>query len=441
MSQPNLRALAASVIIQVIDQGHSLSQALPKAQTKLTDSRDKALLAEIAYGVMRQLPQLDTQVRRCLQKPLSGKKRIIHGLLLAGLYQLKHTRVAPHAVVAESVNACREIGAPGMTGLVNGVLRALDRDLDALKAEQFDAPALHHRHPGWFVRRLQAAYPAQWEAILEANNQQPPLWLRNNVLQQSRDAYLAQLAEAGIEAVAGDEPESLRLLKGCDVTTLPGFAAGAVSVQDLSAQSSARLLAPQAGERVLDACAAPGGKTCHLLELQPQMAQLVAMDVDPSRLTRVRQNLDRLSLEATLVQGDGAELYSWWDGEAFDRILLDAPCSATGVIRRNPDSKWLRRDEDIDQLAQLQRRILAACWRALKPGGTLVYATCSVLPDENVEQIQAFLKENPDAMLDPILEGEDETRPGWQLLPTPEGGDGFYYARLVKRQDGPTHTA
>lgn len=441
MSQPNLRALAASVVIQVIDQGQSLSQALPKAQSKLQDPRDKALLAEIAYGVMRQLPQLDTQLRRCLQKPLSGKKRIIHGLLLSGLYQLKHTRVAPHAVVAESVNACREIGAPGMTGLVNGILRGLTRDLDALKAEQFDLPALHYRHPGWFIKRLERAYPEQWRAILDANNAAPPLWLRNNALQQSRDAYLNQLEDAGIEAVAGEEPEAIRLPRACDVTTLPGFSSGAVSVQDHSAQISGRLLNPKAGERVLDACAAPGGKTCHLLEQQPQLAELVALDVDPWRLTRVQQNLDRLGLRATLKCGDGTNPAGWWDGQPFDRILLDAPCSATGVIRRNPDSRWLRRDEDIAQLAELQKRILNACWQMLKPGGTLVYATCSVLPDENVQQIQAFLQNTPDAMLDPITADEDATQPGWQLLPTPDGGDGFYYARLIKRQDGATQTA
>ncbi|MBW3141684.1 16S rRNA (cytosine(967)-C(5))-methyltransferase RsmB [Ferrimonas balearica] len=441
MSQPNLRALAASVVIQVIDQGHSLSQALPKAQSKLRDARDKALLAEIAYGVMRQLPQLDTQLRRCLQKPLSGKKRIIHGLLLAGLYQLKHTRVGSHAVVAESVNACREIGAPGMTGLVNGVLRALDRDMDALQAEQFDAPSVHYRHPGWFIKRLQQAYPDQWTAILDANNEAPPLWLRNNALQQSRDAYLQQLADAGVEAVAGEEPEAIRLPKPRDVTGLPGFPKGAVSVQDHSAQISGRLLNAQPGERVLDACAAPGGKSCHILEQQPQLAELVALDVDPWRLTRVQQNLDRLGLTATLKCGDGTDPQSWWDGQAFDRILLDAPCSATGVIRRNPDSKWLRRDEDIAQLAELQGKILRACWQMLKPGGTLVYATCSVLPDENVQQIQAFLQNTPDAMLDPIVAGEDDTTPGWQLLPTVERGDGFYYARLIKRQDGATQTA
>ncbi|MBY6188786.1 16S rRNA (cytosine(967)-C(5))-methyltransferase RsmB [Marinobacter hydrocarbonoclasticus] len=441
MSQPNLRALAASVIILVIDQGQSLSQALPKAQSKLRDPRDKALLAEIAYGVMRQLPQLDTQVRRCLQKPLSGKKRIIHGLLLSGLYQLKHTRVGSHAVVAESVNACREIGAPGMTGLVNGVLRALDRDMEALKAEQFDAPSVHYRHPGWFIKRLEDAYPEQWQAVLDANNAAPPLWLRNNARQQSRDKYLEMLADAGVDAVAGEEPESIRLLKACDVTTLPGFAKGAVSVQDHSAQISGRLLAPQAGERVLDACAAPGGKSCHILEQQPALAELVALDVDPWRLTRVKQNLDRLGLNATMKCGDGTDPASWWDGQPFDRILLDAPCSATGVMRRNPDSKWLRRDEDIAKLAKLQGEILAASWSMLKPGGTLVYATCSVLPDENVQQIQAFLQKTPDAMLDPIVADEDPAHPGWQLLPTEEGGDGFYYARLIKRQDGSTQTA
>ncbi|SHI23618.1 16S rRNA (cytosine(967)-C(5))-methyltransferase RsmB [Ferrimonas marina] len=432
MSKYNLRADAAQVIIAVIDKGQSMAQALPKAQSHYSDGRDKGLLAEICYGVMRQLPQLDTQVRRRLQQPLNGKKRIIHGLLLAGLYQLKHTRVAPHAVVAESVNACRTLRAPGMTGLVNGVLRQLDRDLAELKAEQFDADSVQFLHPGWLLKRLQAAYPEQWQQIAQANNAPPPLWLRNNRSQQSREQAVQALSEAGVSARAVEDGDAILLETPCDVTQLPGFDQGALSVQDLSAQQSAHLLPVAPGDRVLDVCAAPGGKTCHLLEHQPLMAEMVAIDLDPKRLARVQQNLDRIGLTATLKAGDASQPEQWWDGQPFDRILLDAPCSATGVIRRNPDAKWLRRDEDIAQLAQVQTEILRAIWPLLKPGGTLLYATCSILPEENCEQIKAFLQETPDAMLSPIHQQDVTTRPGWQRLPEENGGDGFYYARLNK---------
>ncbi|GAA5193947.1 16S rRNA (cytosine(967)-C(5))-methyltransferase RsmB [Ferrimonas gelatinilytica] len=429
----NLRADAARVIIAVIDQGQSMGQALPKAQSAYHDGRDKGLLAEICYGVMRQLPQLDTQIRRQLSQPLNGKKRLLHGLLLAGLYQLKHTRVPPHAVVAESVNACVALRAPGLKGLVNGVLRSLERDLDQLKSEQFDAEPVQTLHPGWLLKRLKSAYPDQWTQIVSANNAQPPLWLRNNASQQSREQALQRLAEAGVEARAEGNGDAILLPVPCDVTSLPGFNEGALSVQDLSAQHSAHLLQAQPQERVLDVCAAPGGKTCHILERQPELAEMVAVDLEPRRLERVQQNLDRIGLRATLHAGDASRPEAWWDGQRFDRILLDAPCSATGVIRRNPDSKWLRRDADIAQLAKLQSAILAAIWPLLKPGGTLLYATCSVLPEENVGQIKAFLKDTPDAMLSPIDQQDTVAKPGWQLLPDAQAGDGFYYARLVKQ--------
>ncbi|WP_028116947.1 16S rRNA (cytosine(967)-C(5))-methyltransferase RsmB [Ferrimonas senticii] len=429
----NLRADAASIILAVIDQGQSMGTALPKVQQRYRDGRDKGLLAEICYGVMRTLPQLDTQLRRQLQNPLNGKKRIIHCLLMAGLYQLKHTRVASHAVISESVEACRTLRAPGMTGLVNGVLRSMQRNLEALQNEQFEAETVQTMHPSWLLKRLQQAYPQQWPQVVAANNQQPPLWLRANVSQQSRDAYMVKLTEQQIACEAGDSADSLRLLEPMDVTQLPGFETGAVSVQDLSAQRSAELLDCQAGDEVLDVCAAPGGKTCHMLERQPQIAKMIAVDLHGDRLARVQQNLDRIGLNAELVEGDARFPQQWAPGQRFDRILLDAPCSATGVIRRNPDSKWLRRDSDIEQLAQVQAEILQAMWQILKPGGTLLYATCSVLPEENSKQISAFLQQTEDAMLIPIHADEQLDNPGWQILPSTTGGDGFYYARLQKR--------
>lgn len=432
MSKRNLRAQAAWVIEQVIDNGQSLATCLPQAQSKLSKPQDKGILAEICYGVMRHLPVLDSQVLACLEKPLKGKKRIIHCLLLAGLYQLKHMRIKQHAVVTETVEATRQLKAGGMSGLVNGILRRFCRELDSLQQQGFEDDSRKYLHPRWFIQRLRDAYPDNWQQILDANNQHPPLWLRNNPQHQSRDQYLALLAEQGIAASAGDNANSLRLHQPMDVTQLPGFDNGAISVQDHSAQWSAYLLEPQAGERVLDACAAPGGKTCHLLETQPELTEVVALDIDDRRLARVQQNLDRIGLNATLIAGDGANPDSWWDGKPFDRILLDAPCSATGVIRRNPDSKWLRRNDDIAALAELQQQILHACWKMLKPGGTLVYATCSVLPEENVSQIKTFLQQQADAMLLTIAQDTPDN-PGWQLLPQADGGDGFYYAKLQKQ--------
>ncbi|BDY02980.1 16S rRNA (cytosine(967)-C(5))-methyltransferase RsmB [Ferrimonas sp. YFM] len=433
MSKRNTRAQAAWVIEQVIDKGQSLATCLPQAQQHLANPKDKGLLAEICYGVMRQLPVLDTQVLACLDNPLKGKKRIIHCLLLAGLYQLKHMRVKQHAAVTETVEATRQLKAGGLSGLVNGVMRRFCRELEQVQQQRFDDDSRTYLHSRWFIERVRHAYPQGWQQILEANNQHPPLWLRNNASQQTRATFLDALEELGIDAVAGQSPNALRLTQGMDVTKLPGFDQGSVSVQDHSAQWSAYLLDPRPGERVLDACAAPGGKTCHLMEYQPQLDEVVALDIDQNRLERVQQNLDRLGLTATLVAGDGADPDTWWDGQQFDRILLDAPCSATGVIRRNPDSKWLRRESDIDTLAQLQQRILHACWKMLKPGGTLVYATCSILPEENVNQIKTFLQQVPDAMLLSINPEDTSDQPGWQLLPRPDGGDGFYYARMTKK--------
>ncbi len=433
MSKPNLRADAALVVHAVLEQGQSMASALPQAQQHYHDGRDKGLLAEICYGIMRTLPQLEVQLRRQLSAPLNGKKRRIQCLLLVGLYQLKHTRVQSHAAISETVEACRKLKAPGMTGFVNGVLRALLRNLDALKQEQFEAAPVQWAHPNWLLKRLQHAYPEHWQQIAAVNNQAPPLWLRNNRRHQSREQYLARLSQAGIEAIAGASADAIRLPVAQDVRLLSGFEQGDVSVQDLSAQYSAELLACQAGDAVLDVCSAPGGKTCHLLESQPQIGSMLAIDLYQERLDRVQQNLERLQLSATLRQGDGRYPEQWAPGQQFDRILLDAPCSATGVIRRNPDSKWLRRDADIAQLVQIQAEILAANWQILKPGGTLLYATCSVLPEENCEQVKAFLQQNDDAMLSPIHPQDNALQPGWQLLPQSEGGDGFYYARLIKR--------
>ncbi|MEH6464964.1 MAG: 16S rRNA (cytosine(967)-C(5))-methyltransferase RsmB [Shewanella psychromarinicola] len=424
----NVRALAAKAIYEVLEKGMSLSVALPDQQQHLQNGKDKALLAELCYGVMRQLPQLDKCVSDCLAKPFKGKQRILHQLLIVGCYQLYFTRIPAHAAISETAEACRQLRFDGLVKVVNGVLRTIQRQDGALNT---DSETLRFNTPAWFIKRLQQAYPDHWQNIIEQSHQRPPMWLRNNQQSQTRDAYLAALAQHDIPAQAGPSQDAILLEGAKDVTALPDFMQGAVSVQDGAAQWAATLLAPMADELILDACAAPGGKSCHLLELAPDI-NLVAVDFDQKRLARVQQNLDRLHLKAQLIHGDAADIPSWWQGQQFDRILLDAPCSATGVIRRHPDIKWLRKNSDIEELANLQTQILDHCWQWLKPGGCLLYATCSILPQENSQQVELFLTRTPDASLVPIEQQTHLDDIGWQILPGQDNMDGFYYARLVK---------
>ncbi|WP_028767804.1 16S rRNA (cytosine(967)-C(5))-methyltransferase RsmB [Shewanella fidelis] len=424
----NLRALAAKVVFQVLEKGISLSVALPEQQKNLENGKDKALLAELCYGVMRYLPQLDKQVSDCMSKQMKGKQRIVHQLLLVGCYQLYFTRIPSHAAISETAEACRQLKFEGLVKVVNGVLRNIQRQEKPLAT---DNDTLAYNTPAWIIKRLKEAYPDSWQNVIEQSHERPPMWLRNNQQSQTRETYLQALAGLDIEAEAGNSPDSILLSSPRDVMQLPGFETGAASVQDGAAQWAATLLAPQGEELVLDACAAPGGKSCHLLELAPNI-KLVAVDFDAKRLERVQQNLDRLSLTAEVIHGDAADIDSWWQGEKFDRILLDAPCSATGVIRRHPDIKWLRKNNDIEELAQLQSKIFDHCWKWLKPGGTLLYATCSILPQENKDQVSAFLARTPDATLVPIEEQANPNDIGWQIVPGQNSMDGFYYARLVK---------
>jgi len=430
----NLRAVTAQIIGAVLDKGESLATALPAAQQELENPKDKALLQELCYGIMRHLPQLEFYITKLMDKPMTGKQRVVHYLLLVGAYQLLHTRIPAHAALAETVEACIDLKRPKIKGLINGVLRNLQRQHLQL-AEQMPGKApLQFNHPSWLIKRLSKAYPTGWQQILTANNQRSPMWLRNNISQQSRDAYLAQLHELEIEASAGEYGDnSILLAQPSPVFKLPNFDQGSCSVQDAAAQQAAQLLDAQPGELVLDACAAPGGKTCHILELT-QDVEVIALDCDQRRLERVQENLDRIGLAAQLICGDGTDPASWWSSDRkFDRILLDAPCSATGVIRRNPDIKWLRRESDIAPLVLLQQQILQACWQLLKPGGTLIYATCSVLPDENNLQIIKFLNQQTDAQLVPLHDNDTPETPGWQILPGEQDVDGFYYAKLIKK--------
>ncbi|WP_448212307.1 16S rRNA (cytosine(967)-C(5))-methyltransferase RsmB [Colwellia sp. MEBiC06753] len=423
----NLRGLAAQICFGVVDKGRSLSEELPKYAAKV-EGKDKGLLQELCYGVLRYLPELECHIQQLMEKPLKGKQRVCHFLLLVGIYQLKYTRIPDHAAVSETVAATSSIKLKFLKNLVNAILRSYQRDPDLPENTSL---AISHNHPGWFIKKLQSTYPQQWQQILNANMQRPPMWLRVNQAQSSSDDYLALLANTPIEVDAQQEKTgAIRLVNAVDVDKLPNFAKGMASIQDAAAQQSARLLDCQAGDIVLDCCAAPGGKTCHILEMSPNIASLTAIDIEESRLKRVQENLDRIGVKAKLQVADATAPEQWWDGSQFDRILLDAPCSATGVIRRHPDIKWLRKSQDIDALVILQAEILKKMWSLLKPGGTLLYATCSVLPEENAEQISQFIAEEPSASLIDLPEYQGKI--GWQILPGEDDMDGFYYAKLLK---------
>ena len=426
------RASAAKVLYQVVDKGQSLTSALPIAQ-QLLPAKDRALLQEICYGVLRWLPRLEFISRELMSKPLIGKQRPIHFLILTGLYQLNYMRVPAHAAVAETVNAVKVLKSPKLSGLVNAILRNYQRQQAQLEANADGNDSCKFGHPGWLIKRIKAAYPDQWQAVLMANNQRPPMWIRVNQQHHNRADYQALLAADEISSeIMASADSALRLAQPTDVYKLAGFAEGHCSVQDGAAQFAAQFLDAQPGELVLDACAAPGGKTAHILERQPALKHLVAVDFDATRLARVQENLTRMQLNAELIHGDASKPETWWKGDKFDRILLDAPCSATGVIRRHPDIKWLRRDSDIDTLVQLQAKILDAMWLQLKPGGTLLYATCSILSAENSEQIAQFLARTPDAKSIALSPDSANQASSWQILPDTQGMDGFFYAKLQK---------
>ncbi|MGL4859453.1 MAG: 16S rRNA (cytosine(967)-C(5))-methyltransferase RsmB [Enterobacteriaceae bacterium] len=429
-TQTNLRALAATLIHQVLEQGKSLTALLPEQQSKLKP-QDRALLQELCFGSLRVLPQLDWCLQQLMAKPLKSQQRALHSLLRVGLYQLIHTRIPAHAAVAETVKGAVTLQRPQLKGLINGVLRQFQRRQAEL-LQAFQQTPQRFLHPEWLLTQIQQAWPEQWQEIIDANNQKPPMWIRVNSRHHSREAYQALLAESNISSFLPEEadffPDALRLDPPCPVAQLPGFAQGWATVQDLAAQGCVTLLQPRDGERILDLCAAPGGKTTHILQVAPA-ANVMAVDIDEERLKQVADNLQRLQQQAQVCVGDGRTPQLWAGEQPFDRILLDAPCSASGVIRRHPDIKWLRRPEDIPALAQLQAQILDAVWPLLRSGGVLLYATCSILPEENRQQIEQFLQRHSDVTLD--ITGSHEL-PGWQRLPHPEGGDGFFYARLIK---------
>lgn len=422
-----MRAVAAQVL-QAVSDGQSLTQALPTGLAQVGET-DRSQLQALCYGTCRWYHRLYAELTGRLHKPLKKGDRIAIPLILVALFQLRHSRQADYAVVNETVEACRSLGKPHLAGLINAVLRAALREGEPEPGSDADRLS----HPAWMTEKLRHNWPDLWASILAGNNDQGPMTLRVNARQYSREAYLERLQEAGIVGVPTPfTRQGIQLDKPCSVDQLPGFETGAVSVQDEAAQLCTQLLELAPGQRVLDACAAPGGKTCAMLESSDNL-DMVALDQSDERMGRVRENLERLALDAQLRTADAAQLADWWDGEPFDRILLDAPCSGSGVVRRHPDIKLLRREEDIPALAEIQLNLLERLWTTLKPGGRMVYATCSVFPQENHRIIQRFMKAHDDAALTmPDVAWGLDTGAGRQLFPERGSHDGFFYACLTR---------
>ena len=428
----NTRVLAAQLLQNVLLNHQSLTEVLQSPQLQALEGRDQGLVRDLCFGCMRWHERLSAILKALMTKPLKASDSDIECVLRIGLYQILYQRTPEHASVSEAVNATRDLKKQWAGKLVNGVLRTFLRERERILDQIDTKPGTRYAYPSWLLMRLQKAYPSAWEALVQASNEHPPFTIRVNQTQFSTEHYQALLADVGIESTRVEEvPSALVISQPVPVSSLPHFAEGAASVQDAAAQLAAQLLTPQAGELILDACAAPGGKTGHLLESAPDL-KVLALDSSAKRLEQVSANLKRLKLTAEIKAADAGDLISWWNGQHFDRILLDAPCSATGVIRRHPDIKYLRKDTDIAALQLEQGRLLTALWCTLKVGGVMLYVTCSLLPQENQEQIQAFLATTPDAHLEPLPLKLGIGKIDRQLLPGYQGMDGFYYALLRK---------
>lgn len=428
----NPRSEAAKALYQVIYKQRSLSDIFTRDIARL-QSEEQAFIKDICFGSLRWHYPLNALLEQLLVKPLKQKDRDIECLLRVGLYQIAYQETPDHAAVNETVKASKSLKKPWAKGLINGVMRSFIREKQVLLDNVSEDMA--YSFPSWLKKRLKKAWPEHWQQILEASNQRAPMTLRVNLSKQSREHYLLQLKQAGISAQAHVTVSSAIVLGSpTRVTELPNFAEGAVSVQDAAAQMAATLLQCESGMRVLDACAAPGGKTGHILESATDL-EVMALDQDPERLLRVDENLKRLRGKAKLIAADANILSNWYDGKPFERILLDAPCSATGVIRRHPDIKLLRKASDITKLVEQQANLMDSLWSILKPNGYMLYATCSILPKENEEQIERFLTSHNDVHIQRFcFAGKKMQKRGLQIFPGEDGMDGFYYCLLQKTE-------
>jgi 16S rRNA (cytosine967-C5)-methyltransferase len=429
----SVRALAAEALADIALRGHSLREVADRAFPRLPDSRDRALLTALLNEGARWWPRFDAAIDQLLDKSIRRNDPVIHALLVIGLIQLEVLELPAYAAVAATVEAVRELRRPRLAGLVNAVLRRWQRERETLNVALDATPATRHAHPAWLADAIARDWPGQAEEIMAAANQEPPLMLRVNRNRATREEVIGRLTGAGLTVELHPWlADALVLPHSTEVTRLPGFTQGDFAVQDGAAQVPADLLDLADGQRVLDACAAPGGKACHALERAN--VRLVAVESEAKRVPRIRQNLERLGLRAEVIVGDAGDASGWWDGKSFDRIMIDAPCSATGVIRRRPDVRLHRRGADIPTLIAQQERILAACWDLLVPGGRLLYVTCSILRAENEGVVGAFVASRTDVDVMPLaLQAGRAAGIGWQILPGEGDLDGMYYALLRKR--------
>jgi 16S rRNA (cytosine967-C5)-methyltransferase len=433
------RALAAQAVMGVVEKDLSLDAALDLVLTK-APAETRPTVRSLSYGAIRGYFRYEAVLSRLLSQPVESIGGSPRAVLSVALFELEDARSPEYAVVDAAVTTARALGIQKLAGLINAVLRRYLRERATLDAELGRNPVIRHGFPDWMAQRVRTDWPIRWTQILAACDRQAPMWLRINRLRVTDAAYLAQLHAAGVGAQLEHRvPNAVVLDAPCDVEALPGFADGLASVQDLAAQCVSFPLELAAGLRVLDACAAPGGKTALLAERHPDLQELVAIDVDANRLKRVADNLRRSGAQARLINADAATPSAWWDGKPFDRILLDAPCSALGVIRRHPDIRIRRRPADIEKFATTQAALLRACWQMLAPGGRLVYSSCTLTRRENHDLIAVFAAETADAAIAPVAGW-----PGWpgfgegdgfgvQIVPGEAGADGFYYAALNKQ--------
>jgi 16S rRNA (cytosine967-C5)-methyltransferase len=433
-----VRAVSAEIVNAVVSGGQSLDAAIKKNEQRVS-TNDRSLLRMLCYGSLRHHWQLQEWIDQLVAKPLRKQDRVINALLAVGIYQIVEMRIPDHAVVSETVEAARQLGRPKLAGLVNACLRRFVRDDLSSKGPASDESRWNH--PAWLIDNIRNDWPDDWQDILAANAERAPMWLRANSSRNTAEQYQQRLRADGLEAELLDGvPDAVRLNEPQAVDKLPGFEAGDASVQDAAAQIAARWLLQDVEGRVLDACAAPGGKSGHLLEIGGNKLSLVCVDNDESRTLSIAENLARIGRDATIITADASKPEEWWDEEPFDAILLDAPCSASGVIRRHPDIKLLRRESDLASLAVLQRQLLEALWPMLAPGGSLLYATCSVLRTENDEVTAGFLADHGDAIENEMLPNNNirdlmrRKACGYQILPGSAGMDGFYYAALQKKK-------
>jgi len=427
----NVRAVAASILVQLLEQQGSLTSGLQPFKNR----DDYPLLQEICFGTCRHFYSLEFILKQLVAKPLRSKDKDVKCLLLVGLYQLRHMSLPEYAVINETVSGVSKLKKPWSRGLINAVLRNYLRDLESVELNiKTSSACIKYDQPKWLADQIQQDWPDHWQQIFENSNQRPPMTVRVNLSRVTRSDYLERLESVEIDAASGNlASSSIYLTKAQPVELLPGFSAGLSSIQDEASQLIPPLLQLEPHQRVLDACAAPGGKTCHILEAQPLVDSLTSLDIAKSRLVRVEENLQRLNLKANLKAADARDLAAWWDGKLFDRILLDAPCSATGVIRRHPDIKVLRSAENLAELNTLQLAILQKIWTTLKPGGLLLYTTCSILSQENSEIVAKFIESSDNAKYEGInVDWGVECPLGRQLLPSDNGPDGFFFSLIRK---------